>query len=64
MSDKLRLGMIGFGGRGIGMLKFALLPLSEDEVDLVQLLCNVRDEVEAALEHLDIAVHDMTTPDH
>lgn len=36
----------------------------EDEVDLVQLLCNVRDEVEAALEHLDIAVHDMTTPDH
>ena len=48
MSDKLRLGMIGFGGRGIGMLKFALLPLSEEEVDLVAVCDLYQDRVEEA----------------
>ena len=48
MSDKLRLGMVGFGGRGIGMLKLALLPLSEDEVDLVAVCDLYQDRVEEA----------------
>ena len=50
MNVKLKLGIIGLGARGSSLLKYVVLPMCEDNIELVSLCDVYEDRVNAAAE--------------
>ena len=49
MKDRIKLGIIGLGGRGLGMLKNPIIPMRKDGIDVVAVCDLLEDRVNKAV---------------
>ena len=49
MKDRIKLGIIGLGGRGLGMLKNPIIPMRKDGIDVVAVCDLLEDRVDKAV---------------
>lgn len=49
MKDRIKLGIIGLGGRGLGMLKNPIIPMRKDGIDVVAVCDILEDRVNKAV---------------
>lgn len=52
MKDRIKLGIIGLGGRGLGMLKNPIIPMREEGIDVVAVCDLLSDRVDKAVNTL------------
>ena len=52
MKDRIKLGIIGLGGRGLGMLKNPIIPMKEEGIDVVAVCDLLSDRVDKAVNTL------------
>ena len=52
MKDRIKLGIIGLGGRGLGMLKNPIIPMREEGIDVVAVCDLLSDRVDKSVNTL------------
>ena len=56
MKDRIKLGIIGLGGRGLGMLKNPIIPMREEGIDVVAVCDLLSDRVDKAKNRLPLPI--------